>query len=156
MFHTPINSLKVACWAQSEIGLDNFLKGRVSSDWIMCMDHHFQANGSKLTGHECITKLIMRIWDHIDCIWKYRNKKYHENTNQKVVRYKTVALYRRYEEIWGIYAGLVERLNAFKTNYVEDRQRIGDLNYKSKCRWMNLSEKYIIEAASPVSSPVLT
>jgi hypothetical protein len=54
-FHTPINRLKVVFCSQSQIGWDNFLKGRLSRDWITCMDHHFQADGSKLTGREFIT-----------------------------------------------------------------------------------------------------
>jgi hypothetical protein len=58
------------------------------------MDHHFQTNGSKLTGQECITKLILGLWEHMDRIWTYRNNIYYENTNQQVVRYNTEALYR--------------------------------------------------------------
>jgi hypothetical protein len=63
-FHTPRNRLKVAFRAQSKIGRDNFLKGRLNRDWITCMDHHFQSNGSKRKGQECITKLIMGLWGH--------------------------------------------------------------------------------------------
>jgi hypothetical protein len=72
MFHTPRKRLKVAFRAQSQIGWDNFLKGRLSLDWIRCMDHHFQTNGSKLTGRGCITKLILGLWEHMDRIWMYR------------------------------------------------------------------------------------
>jgi hypothetical protein len=61
-FYTPRNRLKVAFRAQSQIGWDNSLKERMSHDWITCIDHHFQENGSKLTGQECITKLIMGFW----------------------------------------------------------------------------------------------
>jgi hypothetical protein len=87
-FYTPRNILKFAFHSQSQKVWDNFLKGRMSPDWIICIDHHFETNGSKLTGQECITKLIMGLWDHIDRIWTYCNKKYHENTNQEVVSYK--------------------------------------------------------------------
>jgi hypothetical protein len=59
--YAPRNRLKVAFRVQSRIGWDNFLKGRLSLDWITCMDHHFQSNGSKLTGQKCITKLIMSL-----------------------------------------------------------------------------------------------
>jgi hypothetical protein len=85
-FYTPRNRLKVAFRAQSQIGWDNFLKGRLSQDWIICMDYHFQANGSKLTGQECITTLILGLWEYMDHIWTYHNNRYHENTNQQVVR----------------------------------------------------------------------
>jgi hypothetical protein len=49
-FYTPRNRLKVAFRAQSQIWWDNFLKGIMSRDWIICIDYHFQENGSKLTG----------------------------------------------------------------------------------------------------------
>jgi hypothetical protein len=140
MFHTPKNRLKVAFRAKSQIGWDNFLKGRLSCNWITCMDHHFQANGSKLTGQECITKLIMGTWDHMDFIWTYHSIIYHENTNQQVERYKTEALNRRYDEIWETHAGLIKRLHAFQTKHFEDRQSIGNLNYESKKCWAKLSE----------------
>jgi hypothetical protein len=115
MFYTPRNGLKVGFRAQSQIGWENFLKGGMSGDWITCIDHHFQENGSKLTGHECITKLIMALWDHMDCIWTYHNNRYHESTNQQVVRYKTEALDRRYDEIWEKHAGLVASRLSNKT-----------------------------------------
>jgi hypothetical protein len=116
-FRTPRNRLKVAFRAQSQIGWDNFLKGRLSRDWIACMDYHFQNNRSKLTGQECITKLMLGLWEYMDRIWTYCNTRYHENTNQQVVRYKTEALDRRYEEIWAKHAGLVERLHTFQTKH---------------------------------------
>jgi hypothetical protein len=48
-FHIPRNRLKVGFGAQSKIGWEKFLKGRLSRDWIGCMDHRFRENGSKLT-----------------------------------------------------------------------------------------------------------
>jgi hypothetical protein len=42
-FYVPRNRLKVAFRAHSQIGWDNFLKGRLSRDWITCLDHHFQS-----------------------------------------------------------------------------------------------------------------
>jgi hypothetical protein len=74
------------------------------------MDRHFQANWSKLTGQECITRLITGIWDHVDRVWMYHKNRYEENTNQQV-----------YEEIREKYAGLVERLQAFQMKHLEDR-----------------------------------
>jgi hypothetical protein len=155
-FHTPLNILKVALRPQSQIGCDNFLKGRLSRDWITCMDHRVQANGSKLTGNECINKIIMRLWEYIDCIWTYRNNIYHENTNHQVVRYNNEALDRRYQEIREKHAGLVERLHAFQTTRFEDRQMIENLNQNSKGCWANLAEKYIAEAASPIQTEMFT
>jgi hypothetical protein len=125
--------LKVAFRAQSQIGWENLLKRRMSRDWLTCIDPHFQENGSKLAGQECIAKLIMELWDHIARIWTYRRRRYNENTNQQVVRYKTEALIRRYEEIWEKHAGLIERVHIFQTKHFEDIQSIGNLHYESKC-----------------------
>jgi hypothetical protein len=61
------------------------------------MGHHFQSRGSKLTGQECIRKLIVALWEHMDSLWTYRNNRYHENTNQQVARYKIEELDRRYD-----------------------------------------------------------
>jgi hypothetical protein len=77
------------------------------------MDHHFQTNGSKLTGQECITKLIMSLWEHMYRLWMYHNNRYHENTHQQVSRYKMEALDRRYDEMWEKHTGLIERLHDF-------------------------------------------
>jgi hypothetical protein len=131
-FYTPRNRLKVAFCAQSQIGWENFLKGRLSRYWITCMDYHFQMNGSKLTGQECTTKLVLVLWEHMDRIWAYRNNIYDESTTQQVARYKTEALDRGYKEIWVKHAGLVERLHDFQTKYFENRQSIGNLNYERK------------------------
>jgi hypothetical protein len=87
-FYTPRNRLTVVFHAQSQIGWENFINERISHDWIICLDHHFQENGSKLAAQECITKLIMGLWDHMDRMWTYHNNRYHENTNQQVSRYK--------------------------------------------------------------------
>jgi hypothetical protein len=51
-FNVPRNRLKVAFRAQSQIGWDNFIKGRLSQYMITCMDNNFQSSGSKLTGQE--------------------------------------------------------------------------------------------------------
>jgi hypothetical protein len=113
-FYTPRNRQKVAFRAQSRVGWDKFLKGRLSRDWIICMDHHFQSNGSQITGQECITKLIMSLWEHMDRLWMYHNNRYHEYTHQQVARYKMEALARRYDEIWEKHTGLIERLHNFQ------------------------------------------
>jgi hypothetical protein len=155
-FYTPRNRLKVAFCAQSRIGWDNFLKGRLSQDWITCMDHHFQSNGSKLTGQECITKLIMSLWEHMDRLWTYHNNRYHKNTHQQVARYKMEALDRRYNEIWEKHTGLIDRIHDFQSKHFENRQQIGNLNYESKICWVNLAEQYINKASSPIRSEIYT
>jgi hypothetical protein len=120
------------------------------------MDHHFQSSGSKLTGQECITKLIMALWEHMDRLWTSRNNRYHENTNQQVARYKMEALDRKYDEMWEKHIGLTERLHGFQTKHFENRQQIVNLNYESKMCWVNLGEQYFNEASSPIRSEIYT
>jgi hypothetical protein len=156
MFYVPRNRLKVAFRAQSQIGWENFLKVRLSQYWITCMDHHFQSSGSKLTGQECIAKLIMSLWEHMDRLWTYHNNRYHENTNQQIAIYKMVALDRRYDEMWEKHTGLTERLHDFQAKHFENRKQIGNLNYESKRCWVNLAEQYINEASSPIRAEIYT
>jgi hypothetical protein len=120
------------------------------------MDHHFESTGSKLTGQECITKLIMSLWEHMEILSKYRNDRYHENTNQQFARYRMEALDRSYDEIWEKHSGLIERLHSFQLKHFENRQRIGNLNYESKRCWVNLAEQYINEVSSPIRSEIYT
>jgi hypothetical protein len=155
-FYTPRKKLKVAFRAQSQMGWDNFVKGRMSRDRITCIAHHFQENRSKLRGQECITKRIMGLWDHMDRIWTYRNNRYHENTNQQVATCKTESLDRKYEKIWETHADLIDRLHAFQTKHFEDRQSIGNVNYESKHCWTNIADQYISEAASPIQTEMYT
>jgi hypothetical protein len=114
------------------------------------MDHHFHSSGSKITGQECITKLIMLLWEHMDRLWRYHNNRYHENKNQQVARYKMEALNRRYDEMWEKHTGLTELQHDFQAKYFENRQQIGNLNYESKRYWVNLEEQYFNESSSPI------
>jgi hypothetical protein len=78
------------------------------------------------------------------------NNRYNENTNQQVERYKMEALDRRYDEMWEKHTGLTELLHDFQAKHFENRQHIGNLNYKRKRCWVNLAEQYINEASSPI------
>jgi hypothetical protein len=78
------------------------------------MDHLFQSSRSKLTGQQCITNLIMGLWEHMDRIWTDPNNRYHDNTNQQVARYKMEALDRIYDEMWEKHTGLTERRHDFQ------------------------------------------
>jgi hypothetical protein len=147
-FGTQRNRLKVAFSAQSQIGWENLLKGRLSLDWITCIYYHIQMNGSKLTGKECITKVILGLWEHMDRIWTYRNNRYHENTSQQSARYKTEALDRRYEEIWVKHAGLVERLHKFETkqHHQSNQRCILHLNsWEQDLEWVKLVTSQLFE-----------
>jgi hypothetical protein len=98
----------------------------------------------------------MSLWEHMDGLWTYRNNRYHENTNQQVARYKMEALDRSYDEIWEKHSGLIARLHTFQLKPFENRQKIGNLNYKSKRCWVNLAEEYINAASFPIRSEIYT
>jgi hypothetical protein len=78
------------------------------------------------------------------------------NNSKKLSQYKLEALDRRYDEIWGNHAGLVERLHDFQTKKFEDRQSIGKLNYESKRCWKNLADQCIFEAALTIRTEMYT
>jgi hypothetical protein len=66
------------------------------------------------------------------------------------------ALDRRYDEMWEKHTGLTEPLHDFQVKHFENRQQIGNLNYKSKRCWVNLEEQYINEASSPIRAEIYT
>jgi hypothetical protein len=45
-FYTARNRFKFVFRAQSQIGWDNCLKGKMSHDWITCIYHHFKKLGA--------------------------------------------------------------------------------------------------------------
>jgi hypothetical protein len=62
------NIIKVAFRMQSRIGWEIFTKGRVSREWVDIMERHYKNDGLKLTGTECVTKIIMALWDNLQRI----------------------------------------------------------------------------------------
>jgi predicted acyl esterase len=106
------------------------------------LNHHFRGNGSKLTGQESVTKLIMGLWDHMDRIWTYRNNIYHANNIQQAARYKTEELDRRFEKY-----GKSTQVNI---------QCIRYLHYESKRCWANLADQYIAEAELQIRTKMYT
>jgi hypothetical protein len=66
------------------------------------------------------------------------------------------ALDRKYDEMWEKHTGIIERLHDFQAKHFENRQQIGNLNYEIKRCWLNLAEKYINEASSPIRSEIYT
>jgi hypothetical protein len=58
--------------------------------------------------------------------------------------------------MWEKQSGLIERLQTFQLKHFENRQQIRNLNYESKKCWVNLAEKYINEASSPIISEIYT
>jgi hypothetical protein len=80
-FHILRNGIKVAFRMQSHIRWENFTKGRLSQEWAGVMEWHYKNEGLKLIGTECVTKLIMALWDNLHRIWTYRNTRFLEKDN---------------------------------------------------------------------------
>jgi hypothetical protein len=54
-----------------------------------------------LTGTECVTKLIMALWDNLQRILTYQNTRFYEKDNDTVARYKREEMDRSIHIIWG-------------------------------------------------------
>jgi hypothetical protein len=69
---------------QSHIGWPNFLKGRISNEWVKLWTKSMGLTTSKACEHA----LIQALWDHIYRLWTFGNSEYHKNDNRAVAKYK--------------------------------------------------------------------
>jgi hypothetical protein len=99
-FNTPRNLLHQAFRTQSHIGWDNFLKGRISRDWITYVQH----NEENTTGHgksqDWSEKFIGGLWGHLKRLRQLRNDIYHKDSEGTIERYTLKALERGMEKLW--------------------------------------------------------
>jgi hypothetical protein len=151
-FHSQRNRIKVAFRMQSHIGWEIFTKGRVSREWVDIMERHYKNEGLKLTGTECVTKLIMALWDNLQRIWMYRNTRFHEKDNETVARYKREDMDRRIHKMWEKQEAVRTNMLPFQARHFASRSTVESLHYESKRCWVNLEEMYTEEAQMPVSS----
>jgi hypothetical protein len=80
-FNQPLNLLKQAYRAQSNIGWDNFTKGRITRHWQNYINNHLQNKGIKLPKDEWAAKLIIALWEHLRRVWNFRNGVYQADNN---------------------------------------------------------------------------
>jgi hypothetical protein len=85
-FNQPRNLLKHAYLAQSNIGWDNFTKGRITRHWQNYINHHLQNKVIKLPKDKWAAKLIIVLWEHLRRVWNFRNGIYHSDNNGQVPR----------------------------------------------------------------------
>jgi hypothetical protein len=64
-FYTPRNILQVAFRKQSYVGWENFLKGRICTEWCTYIKHHLASSNIKKEYQEWSTKLKLALWEHI-------------------------------------------------------------------------------------------
>jgi hypothetical protein len=70
-FYTPHNILQVAFRKQSHVGWENFLKGRICTEWCTYIKQYLASSNIKKEYQEWATKLILALWDHIYRVWMF-------------------------------------------------------------------------------------
>jgi hypothetical protein len=103
-FNTPRNLLQQAFRTQSHIGWDNFLKGRISRDWLTYVHHSETHSNGHGKNKDWSAKFIGGIWDYLKCLWKFRNDIYHQDNEGTIARYKLEALERKMQKLWARHA----------------------------------------------------
>jgi hypothetical protein len=80
--------LNNATATQSRIGWPIFLKGRISNERAKLWTKYMGLPTSK----SCERALIQLLWDHIYCLWTFRNNEDHKNDNRTEAQYKQQSL----------------------------------------------------------------
>jgi hypothetical protein len=87
-FNTPRNLLKQEFRTQLHIGWDNFLKGRISRDWLTYVRHNKAHSNSHGKSKDWSAKFIGEIWEpttesgHLKCLWQFQKDIYHQETRE--------------------------------------------------------------------------
>jgi hypothetical protein len=68
-FNQPHKLLKHAYHAQSNIGWENFTKGRITRHLQIYINHHLQDKNIKIPKYEWAAKLIKALWEHLRRVW---------------------------------------------------------------------------------------
>jgi hypothetical protein len=116
------------------------------------MEWHYKNEGLKLIGTECVTKLIMALWDNLHRIWTYRNTRFHKKDNETIL---LVTKERRWTDGYTQYgkkrASVRDNMLPFQARHFANRRTVENLHYERKRCWANLAEMYTEEARMPVS-----
>jgi hypothetical protein len=99
-FNTPRNLLQQECRTQSHIDWDNFLKGRISRDWLTYFRHNEEHSNGHGESKDWSAKFIGGLWEHLKRLWQFRNDIYHQDYEGTIERYKLRALERDIEKLW--------------------------------------------------------
>jgi hypothetical protein len=93
-FNTPMNLLQQAFGTQSHIGWDNFLKFRISRDWLTYVHHNEAHSNGHGKSKDWSAKCIGGLWGHLKRLWQFWNDIYHQDNEGTIARYKLKALER--------------------------------------------------------------
>jgi hypothetical protein len=91
-FTTPRNFLQQAFRTHSHIGWDNFLKGRISRDWLTYVHYNLAHSNGHDKSKDWTAKFIGGLWDHLKRMWQFRKDIYHQDNQRNIARYKLEAL----------------------------------------------------------------
>jgi hypothetical protein len=97
--NNAMNLLRQAYRAQSALGWENFMKGRIFGQWETYISFHTRQNQIGLPAKEWAVKLIIALWDHLHRIWTFRNGVLHEENQGSIAHYKVEALHRKIEVV---------------------------------------------------------
>jgi hypothetical protein len=143
---TSRNLLHQAFRKQSHICWDNFLKGRISRDWLTHVHYNEEHSNCHCKSNDWSAKFTGGLWDHLKRMWKFWNDIYHQDNKRNIAQYKLEALERYMEKKWARHTELLPKLNDFQKQHFDQRQRIADLRYKSKKCWEILATRYLHDA----------
>jgi hypothetical protein len=99
-FNTPRNLLKQAFRTQSHTGWDNFLKGRISRDWLTYIRHNEAHSNDHGKSKDWSARFVGGPWEHLKRLWQFRNDIYHQDNEGTIAIYNLEALERDMENLW--------------------------------------------------------
>jgi hypothetical protein len=155
-FYTRRNILQVAFQKQLHVGWENFLKGRICTEWCTCTKQRLIYSNIKKDYQEWSTKLILTLWEHIYRFWTFHNTVHHEDNQGRVASYKEKDLKRRMDIICPKKDDLRDSMHEFQFTHFNERDKITNLRYESKQCWTNLAELYLEEAALSIMTKIFT
>jgi hypothetical protein len=94
------NAFKSAYHAQSKIGWENLVKGRIAQELIQFMETHYANQGYKIKARHWAPTCIGALWEHTQRVCKFRNSIYHAGQNGKIARCEREGQQRRMDKIW--------------------------------------------------------
>jgi hypothetical protein len=145
-FNQPHNLLKQAYRAQSNIGWDNFTKGRITRHWQNYINQHLQNKNINLPKEELAATLIIALWDHLQRVWNFRHGVYHSENRGRIAIYKLEARSRAITTTWESHQELQGRLKKFQHQHFDDHKQIENLHYNSKQCWIGLEKLFLYES----------
>jgi hypothetical protein len=143
--NNAMNLLRQACQAQSAVGWENFMKGRIVRKWETYIALHIRQKQIGLPEKEWVAKLIIALLDHVYRIWTFRNGVVHGNNQGHIARYKVEALQRKIELVWGRYNVQQGHMDATLQGHFQQREIINNLRHDSKACWTALATLYLDE-----------